>query len=107
MRPWSTLSSLLLVAATSTALAQPGPEREAELRHLLVQDCGSCHGLTLAGGLGPPLRSGDLAGKPAEVLVQTILEGRPGTAMPPWRPFVNPQEAAWLVDQLKRGEAIP
>jgi cytochrome c55X len=101
--PWL---SLLLLAASAVA-DQPAPQRVAALRHLLVQDCGSCHGLTLAGGLGPPLSPDRLAGKPAELLVQTILDGRPGTAMPPWRPFITPQEAAWLVEQLKRGEAIP
>ena len=31
------------------------PERMAELGNLLEQDCGSCHGLQRAGGLGPPL----------------------------------------------------
>jgi cytochrome c55X len=101
--PW--LSGLLLLAAASVA-AQPDAQRAAELRYLLAQDCGSCHGLTLGGGLGPPLQPAALAYTPAEVLVRIILDGRPGTAMPPWRPFINPQEAAWLIDQLKRGEAI-
>jgi mono/diheme cytochrome c family protein len=28
--------------------------RQAELLHLLKHDCGSCHGMTRKGGLGPP-----------------------------------------------------
>ena len=28
-------------------------QRSEELRNLLIQDCGSCHGITLKGGLGP------------------------------------------------------
>ena len=36
-------------------------------------------------------------------LVVTVLHGRPGTAMPPWRTFVNEVEAAWIVKQLQEG----
>jgi cytochrome c55X len=80
----------------------PSDQRQAELRNLLTQDCGSCHGLTLAGGLGPPLLPQALAGKPPEYLAATILYGRPGTAMPPWRPFLSDREAAWLANLLKQ-----
>ena len=47
------LAGLLLT--TGAAVAQDGPSaaRQDELLHLLRQDCGSCHGLTLRGGLGP------------------------------------------------------
>ena len=99
------LLSLLAVGHTPAA-APPNAGRADALRQLLVQDCGSCHGLTLKGGLGPPLRSQDLAGKSREMLVHTVLEGRPGTAMPPWRPFLSPTEAEWLVDLLISGEVV-
>ena len=68
---------------------------------MLAQDCGSCHGLTLRGGLGPPLNPDALAGKPPEYLAATILYGCPGTAMPPWKPFLSPGEADWLARRLK------
>lgn len=77
------------------------PERRAALLNLLRQDCGSCHGMTLKGGLGPALLPDNLAGKPDEFLVTTILQGRPGTAMPPWQSFMSPAEAQWLVRQLR------
>ena len=98
----SLASLIALVAASAHADSGPTDERQAELRNLLTQDCGSCHGLTLAGGLGPPLRGEALAGKPAKYLAATILYGRPGTAMPPWRPFLSDSEAAWLADLLRR-----
>jgi len=79
------------------------PERQQALRHLLAQDCGSCHGLTLKGGLGPPLTRDALAGKPAIMLREVILHGRPGTPMPPWKPFLSETEADWLVEQLLAG----
>ncbi len=91
------------LAAPVTAGADPGAERERELVALVRQDCGSCHGMTLKGGLGPALTPEALRDKPADSLTLTILNGRPGTAMPPWRPFVSEAEAAWIVEQLQRG----
>ena len=83
--------------------AVPAPARQEALLNLLRQDCGSCHGLTLKGGLGPALTREALAGKSADALRAVILHGRPGTPMPPWGPFMNESEAAWLVDQLQAG----
>ncbi len=92
----------VLVCGTSAALAVD-PARQAELRYLLDQDCGSCHGMTRKGGLGPALLPQTLAGKPDELLIVTILEGRSGTAMPPWRGQLSAADAAWLVEELRRG----
>ena len=94
------ITALALSGLAAAAGAQPDAERQAELRNLLEQDCGSCHGLTFEGGLGPALLPENLDGKPRAFLVHTILEGRPGTAMPPWRPLLSEDEAAWLVDRL-------
>ena len=77
--------------------------RERELVRLVRQDCGACHGMTLAGGLGPPLLPAVLREWPQEALVQTILHGRPGTPMPPWGPFLSEPEARWIVDRLLEG----
>ncbi|MCJ8170842.1 c-type cytochrome [Atopomonas sediminilitoris] len=85
----------------------PDAPRQADLRHLLKQDCGSCHGTRLTGGLGTPLTTTALAGKPREGLIATVLHGRPGTAMPPWQGLLNEAEAAWLIDQLMQGTALP
>jgi cytochrome c55X len=81
----------------------PGLQRQSELVRLVRQDCGSCHGMTLAGGLGPALLPALLRDKPAESLVATILYGRPGTPMPPWGAFLNENEAKWIVDNLLKG----
>ncbi|WP_207787747.1 c-type cytochrome [Candidatus Thiosymbion oneisti] len=93
---------IALAAAPVQADAEPSASRQAELRNLLTQDCGSCHGLTLAGGLGPSLQRQALVGKPAEYIAATILFGRPGTPMPPWRSFLSDTEAAWLANLLKQ-----
>jgi cytochrome c55X len=91
------------LAAPAIARAEPGTERQRELVALVRQDCGSCHGMTLKGGLGPALTPEALRDKPVDSLTLTILNGRPGTAMPPWRPFVSEAEASWIVEQLRRG----
>ena len=54
--------------------------------------------------MGPALLPGSLAGKTDEFLVATILEGRKGTPMPPWQPFMNQAEALWLVGVLRKGQ---
>jgi len=78
-------------------------ERQQQLLHLLRHDCGSCHGLTLKGGLGPPLLPENLASRPAMPLERAILDGLPGTPMPPWRGILAKDEVRWLVEQLQKG----
>lgn len=100
-------ASALAMAAVSLA-ADPDPyspaaARRGELVALVRQDCGSCHGLTLKGGLGPALLPATLAHKDPAGLKATILHGRPGTAMPPWRRFFSDQEAEWIVANLQKG----
>ena len=107
MMRWLAPPIFSLLACGMAVAGAPPPERQAELRYLLEQDCGSCHGLTLKGGLGPALTPSALAGKPAEFLQLTILHGRPGTAMPPWRKFINEDESRWLAEQLLAGETQP
>jgi cytochrome c55X len=92
----------LLCAAVARA-GEPSAARQQELQDLLRHDCGACHGMTLKGGLGPPLTPEALAGKPLDYLTATVLHGRAGTPMPPWRPFLTDGEAGWLVRRLQGG----
>ncbi len=101
------LAILVLALQALPAGAAPAPERQAALRDLLLQDCGSCHGMTLKGGLGPPLTPEALAGKSPDFLRRTILEGRPGTPMPHWGGILADEEIDWLVQLLLAGEAAP
>jgi cytochrome c55X len=97
------IASCLLASASGLAIADISTERQSELMYLLKQDCGSCHGMTLKGGLGPALLPDTLSGKPRELLVTTILEGRTGTAMPPWKTMLTQDEAEWISVQLQQG----
>ena len=78
-------------------------EGQQKLIHLLKQDCGSCHGMTLKGGLGPALLPENLADKPDYILVGVIKFGRETLAMPAWDGILNTAEIEWLVAQLKEG----
>ncbi|WP_431358197.1 c-type cytochrome [Thalassococcus arenae] len=96
------------VSAALLALAGPvwsdssAPD-PAALSRLVHQDCGSCHGLTLKGGLGPDLRAETLQHYDADVLKSVILDGIPGTPMPPWRPLLTEAEAEWIAQYLLKG----
>ena len=98
-------SLLILVSAPALAASEPPPERQRELVRMVRQDCGSCHGMTLNGGLSPALTARALKERdvPKEALVATIYGGRPGTPMPPWHRFLSEPEAEWIVDRLLEG----
>lgn len=99
---WLALS--FCIVAPLLASDDISSSRQQELRNLLVQDCGSCHGLTMRGGLGPALLPAVLQGKSAEYISAVILNGRPGSAMPAWRSLLSPAEARWMADKLLQGE---
>jgi cytochrome c55X len=107
---WLFLASLLPCMSAHPADGRDGareqflaPGRHAQLRHLLKHDCGSCHGMTLAGGLGPALTRDALADKPLEYIEATILHGRAGTAMPGWQGLLSEADARWIAHRLKEG----
>ncbi len=88
----------------TTAYGEPlSNQREAEITHMVKQDCGSCHGLRLKGGLGPNLDPRRLNLYPEGFLETTIIHGRPGTPMPPWEPILTPDEIRYIATQLLTG----
>jgi len=91
-------------SASSTNTSELDSARKTALIHVVKQDCGSCHGMTLKGGLGPALLPENLQDKPILFLQNTILYGRTGTAMPPWKTLLTEQEALWISQQLKAGQ---
>lgn len=95
----------LLAANPFTVHAQSAPldERRESLVRMVRQDCGSCHGLRLKGGLGPALLPETLRDKAAESLEATVMYGRPGTAMPPFQGMLNESEVRWIVERLVSG----
>ncbi len=105
---WPGLAALCLVtcgaqAQPATSSTPPGTERQHELVLMVRQDCGSCHGLRLTGGLGPALTPEALAAKPLAAITATILGGRPGTPMAPWKAMLNEADTLWIAQQLLAG----
>jgi cytochrome c55X len=97
------LTMLPVVASPVAAQTDTLAERQQFLVRMVRQDCGSCHGLRLKGGLGPALLPETLRDKPTESLEATVLYGRPGTAMPPFRAMLSEAEVRWIVERLMRG----
>jgi len=91
------------LAIFGIAIADARADRPAELIRLVRQDCGSCHGLTLQGGLGPALTPAALRDRPPEALFVAILHGRTGTPMPPFRGILDETDARWIVAKLLAG----
>lgn len=108
-RPASTAMQATMLALAAHALAAPAgaqpvsDSRAGELERLVRQDCGSCHGMTLKGGLGPDIRSARLAGSDAASIAAIILDGVPGKAMPAWRPLLSEADALWIANHLLKG----
>ncbi|MFP7570538.1 c-type cytochrome [Marivita sp. S2033] len=98
------IRALVLVFCATTAVGAETQRDPEVLKHFVHQDCGSCHGMTLKGGLGPDIRVETLQHYDPDVLRGVILEGIPGTAMPPWRPLLSDPEVEWIVDYLLTGE---
>ena len=97
------LAGSALAQTPSETIAPPTAERQQALVRMVRQDCGSCHGLYLTGGLGPALTPEALADKPLDSMVATIYGGRPGTPMAPWKAMLSEAEARWITEQLFAG----
>ena len=107
MRTMLLFAGLLTMQVLSqAATAEVDPARQNELLYFIKHDCGSCHGMTLKGGLGPALLPKTLSGKPKDFLVTTIMEGRKNTAMPPWKTMLSKDDAIWITEQLQSGSVL-
>ena len=90
-------------AAPPAAPGVPDATRQQALVRMVRQDCGSCHGMRLTGGLGPALTREVLADFPLDSLTATIYHGRPGTPMPAWRAMLSEDDAHWIAVRLQQG----
>lgn len=89
-----------LMAVIPAAQSELPEVRQQQLVHLLRHDCGSCHGMTLKGGLGPSLLPGQIRSSDPAYLRQIITYGVPGSAMPPWQPLLSADDIDFLVETL-------
>jgi cytochrome c55X len=101
---WCGLMVVALASSSASGAAYAiDAARQSELTSLVRQDCGSCHGMTLKGGLGKPLLPEALEHLDAESIASIILEGVPGQPMPAWKGLLSSEDAAWIAQRLKKG----
>lgn len=80
----------------------PDGKRQLELRLMLHSKCTACHGPELqGGGAAPPLTARTLSGRDEQAIVDRLLNGNDGTAMPRWGLVLSRNEALWLVRFLR------
>jgi cytochrome c55X len=69
---------------------------------IFAQDCAGCHGDNAqGGGVGPTLVSAEMKAQSDDFFRQTILNGRPGTAMPAWQGRLTDQEIEDIIAFLR------
>jgi mono/diheme cytochrome c family protein len=90
-------------AAPPTEDLEPAGEGDpASGEAIFVQNCSSCHGEAAEGGaLGPSLVTEDLAGQDDAFFQDAIVNGRAGTAMPPWSGVLGGQDVADVISFLR------
>lgn len=67
--------------------------------NLYHRACAKCHGRNaISGGIYPDLRKFQ---RPDEEFIEVVRTGRPGTAMPPWKDFLNPDEITRIRTYVK------
>ena len=72
----STVAAATLMATGASAFDAAG---------VFEKDCQGCHGPAHQGGVGADLRPNKIKNKSSKMLANTILNGRAGTAMVPWK----------------------
>jgi putative heme-binding domain-containing protein len=86
------------VAISSRVLSQAvsaGARAQADVgQALFATGCANCHGAAGKGGLGPPLADRNLS---LETLRATILNGRAGTPMPPFKDSLDTNSLAAVI----------
>ncbi|MEO1954205.1 MAG: cytochrome D1 domain-containing protein [Campylobacterales bacterium] len=68
---------------------------------MFEKECQGCHGPNHEGGVGADLRPKVIARKNSQMLAETILNGRPGTAMPQFKEKFSKADADKMVDYIQ------
>lgn len=87
-------------AATAPVATTPAP---VSAKDLFGAKCAACHGANRQGisGFAPTLTSESLAKLSDTEIRNAIVDGRPGTAMPPFKGSLSPEELDALLQLIK------
>ncbi len=106
MRLNKLIMSVAAMAVVTSGLA--ADTSKMDLEKVFEKECQGCHGPNHEGGVGSDLRPNIIKDKNAYELASTILNGRPGTAMPQFKDKFTSSDADAMVDYLQhfRGRKI-
>ncbi|MBA1438218.1 MAG: c-type cytochrome [Epsilonproteobacteria bacterium] len=93
------VTSVAALAVVSTGLFAGTSHMDVE--KVFEKECQGCHGPNHEGGVGADLRPKVISKKNSYMLAETILNGRPGTAMPPFKEKFSKADADKIVDYLQ------
>lgn len=88
----NTVSALAIVSTAAMAY---------DADAVFERECQGCHGPKHQGGVGSDIRPAVVKPKNSQMLAEKILNGVPGTAMPPFKQTMSKNEAAKMVDYLQ------
>ncbi|QOP43953.1 c-type cytochrome [Sulfurimonas sediminis] len=94
----------LVISAAAFAVVSSGlfaGTSHMDVEKMFEKECQGCHGPNHEGGVGADLRPAQLEKKNAYTLAEIILNGRPGTAMPPFANKMTKADAQKMVDYLQ------
>ena len=92
------ITAAILAAASSSLFADTS---NMDVEKMFEKECQGCHGPNHEGGVGSDLRPAQIKKKNSYMLAETILNGRAGTAMPPFANKMNKSDADKMVDYLQ------
>lgn len=72
-----------------------------KVEEVFEKECQGCHGPNHEGGVGSDLRPNVIGKKNSHMLAETVLNGRAGTAMPPFKEKFSKDDADKMVDYLQ------
>jgi len=99
MRLNKLVMSVAALAVVSSGLFAGTSNMDVE--KVFEKECQGCHGPNHEGGVGSDLRPKVISKKNAYMLAETILNGRPGTAMPQFKEKFTKADADKMVDYLQ------
>ncbi|MDD4854621.1 MAG: cytochrome D1 domain-containing protein [Sulfuricurvum sp.] len=91
---------ITLAGAVFATLPLMAGESKMDVAKMFEKECQGCHGPNHEGGVGSSLDPKVISKKNAYLLVDTIMGGRAGTAMPSFKDKMNKDDADKMVDYL-------
>ena len=96
---------IALASAVFTALPLMAGESKMDVAKMFEKECQGCHGPNHEGGVGSSLDPKVISKKNDYMLVDVLLNGRAGTAMPAFKDKMNKEDADKMVDWLLKYES--